>query len=76
MCAHLSRSGCLRTFANVCVPGILRSRRALEMVRKRVLAHLRQPHFDRKYVEDLPDAAAQQRALRDFYRMLGEAGFV
>ena len=60
----------------ICVPGILRSRRALEMVRKRVLAHLRQPHFDRKYVEDLPDAAAQQRALRDFYRMLGEAGFV
>ncbi|KAA0683510.1 hypothetical protein [Roseomonas genomospecies 6] len=60
----------------ICAPGILRSRRALEMVRQRVVAHLRQPQFDRKYVEDLPDAAAQQRALREFYRMLGEAGFV
>ncbi|WP_353857555.1 hypothetical protein [Azospirillum formosense] len=60
----------------VCAPGILRSRRALEMVRRRVVEHLRQPQFDRRYVEDLPDAAAQQRALRDFHRMLGEAGFV
>ena len=60
----------------ICAPGILRSRRALEMVRQRVVAHLRQPQFDRKYVEDLPDAAARQRALREFHRMLGEAGFV
>ncbi|WP_448203074.1 hypothetical protein [Azospirillum sp. sgz302134] len=58
----------------LCAPGTLRSRRALDMVRQRVVSHLRQPNFEHKYVEDLPDHRAQQGALREFYRLLGEAG--
>ncbi len=58
----------------LCLPGTLRSRRALDMVRQRVVAHLRQPNFDQKYVEDLPDPDERQRALREFHRLLEEAG--
>jgi len=58
----------------LCLPGTLRSRRALDMVRQRVVAHLRQPNFDQKYVEDLSDPDQQQRALREFHRLLEEAG--
>lgn len=59
----------------LCAPGTLRSRRALDLVRRRVVDHLRQPNFERKYIEGLPDRLQQQLALREFYRLLGEAGF-
>lgn len=58
----------------LCLPGTLRSRRALDMVRQRVVAHLRQTNFDQKYVEDLPNPDQKQRALREFHRLLEEAG--
>ncbi|MBP2291981.1 hypothetical protein [Azospirillum rugosum] len=77
---HLDNPGDpLRHRANrligLCAPGTLRSRRALDMVRRRVVDHLRQPNFEHKYVEDLPDRTQRQLALREFYRLLGEAGF-
>jgi len=59
----------------LCAPGTLRSRKALDIVRQRVLAHLRQPNFERRYVEDIVDPAQQAKLLRDFFKLLGEAGF-
>ncbi|MGQ9364984.1 hypothetical protein [Azospirillum sp. ST 5-10] len=59
----------------LCAPGTLRSRKALDMVRRRVVDHLRQPNFEKRYVSDIVDPAMQQRALRDFYKLLGQAGF-
>lgn len=70
----------LRTRANrlmqLCAPGTLQSRRALDIVRQRVVAHLRQPNFEDKYVADLADPHLKKQALRDFYRLLGEGGFM
>lgn len=60
----------------LCAPGMLYSPKALDIVRRRVLTHLRQPNFDRLYIADIPDPNAQQRALRDFYKLLGQAGFM
>ncbi|WP_029009820.1 hypothetical protein [Azospirillum halopraeferens] len=59
----------------LCAPGTLQSRKALDIVRRRVIDHLRQPNFERRYVADIVDPAMQQRALRDFYALLGQAGF-
>ncbi len=58
----------------LCAPGTLRSRKALNIVRQRVVNHLKQPNFERRYIEDLTDPAMQQRALREFYKLLGQAG--
>lgn len=60
----------------LCAPGVLQSRKALGIVRKRVISHLRQPNFENEYVADIPDRAAQQRALKEFYQLLGQAGFM
>lgn len=59
----------------LCAPGTLRSRRALDMVRQHVVNHLRQPNFERRYVEDIVDPAMQAKLLRDFFKLLGDAGF-
>ena len=58
----------------LCTPGTLQSRKALTIVRERVVSHLRQPQFEQKYVEDLTDPILRQNALREFYRLLGQAG--
>ncbi|RJF77559.1 hypothetical protein D3877_27780 [Azospirillum cavernae] len=58
----------------LCAPGTLQSRKALAVVRERVVSHLRQPQFEQKYVADLTDPTLQQTALREFYRLLGQAG--
>lgn len=60
----------------LCAPGMLQSPKALDIVRRRVVAHLRQPNFDKLYVADIPEPGAQQRALREFYKLLGQAGFM
>ena len=60
----------------LCAPGVLQSPKALDIVRRRVVTHLRQPNFDKLYVSDIPEPAAQQRALREFYKLLGQAGFM
>ncbi|HYH21060.1 MAG TPA: hypothetical protein VD995_20835 [Azospirillum sp.] len=59
----------------LCAPGTLQSRKALDIVRQRVVAHLRQPNFEHRYIEDIVDPAVQQKALRDFFKLLGDAGF-
>ncbi|WP_448190505.1 hypothetical protein [Azospirillum sp. sgz301742] len=59
----------------LCAPGTLRSRKALDMVRQHVVNHLRQPNFERRYVEDIVDPAMQAKLLRDFFKLLGDAGF-
>jgi hypothetical protein len=58
----------------LCAPGTLQSRKALAVVRERVVSHLRQPQFEQKYIADLTDPTLQQTALREFYRLLGQAG--
>ncbi|WP_146210788.1 hypothetical protein [Azospirillum sp. TSO35-2] len=60
----------------LCAPGTLRSGKALSVVRQRVIGHLRQPQFEEKYVADLTDPALRQSALREFHRLLGQAGLV
>lgn len=60
----------------LCAPGMLQSPKALDIVRRRVVTHLRQPNFDKLYVADIPEPSAQQRALREFYKLLGQAGFM
>lgn len=60
----------------LCAPGMLQSPKALDIVRRRVVGHLRQPNFDKLYVADIPEPGAQQRALREFYKLLGQAGFM
>lgn len=59
----------------LCAPGTLQSRKALAIVRQRVVTHLRQPNFEHAYVADIADPILQQKALRDFYKLLGQAGF-
>lgn len=59
----------------LCAPGTLQSRKALAIVRQRVVTHLRQPNFEHAYVADIADPMLRQKALRDFYRLLGQAGF-
>ncbi|HEY0834046.1 MAG TPA: hypothetical protein VGE72_09085 [Azospirillum sp.] len=59
----------------LCAPGTLQSRKALDIVRQRVITHLRQPNFERRYIEDIVDPAVQQKVLRDFFKLLGDAGF-
>lgn len=59
----------------MCTPGVLTSRRALGIVRERVIGHLRQPNFEQKYVADIADPALRERALRDFFTLLHRAGF-
>lgn len=58
------------------MPGTLVSPKAQDLVRSRVLAHLRQPNFEVRYVAEIADPAAQQRALIDFHAMLRAAGFL
>ena len=58
----------------LCAPGVLRSPTALNVVRSRVVEHLRQANFDDKYVEDLTNTGQRERALRDLKGMLERAG--
>ena len=60
----------------LCAPGTLRSRKALAVVRQRVVSHLRQPQFEERYVADLSEPTLRQSALREFHRLLGQAGLV
>ncbi len=59
----------------LCIPGVLKSPKALETARQLVIGHLRQPGFDQSYTAGIADPAERQRALRDFYGLLTEAGF-
>ena len=59
----------------LCIPGVLKSPKALETARQLVINQLRQPGFDQRYTAGITDSAQRQQALRDFYGLLTEAGF-
>ncbi|HZH27357.1 MAG TPA: hypothetical protein VEY95_09255 [Azospirillaceae bacterium] len=59
----------------LCASGAVPSPKALAIARKRIVGLLRQPNFDREFVADIPDPAARDQALKDFYDLLFAAGF-
>jgi hypothetical protein len=59
----------------LCASGALESPRAIDVARKRVIEHLRQPKFEEEFVADLPDPEGRALALKDFYSLLMRAGF-
>ena len=58
-----------------CTFGVLTEGRATVMARTRVLAMLKQPQFEEKFVADLP-ADVRDKALRDFHQMLAKSRFL
>ncbi|MGB0694577.1 MAG: hypothetical protein ACPGOY_02940 [Rhodospirillaceae bacterium] len=58
-----------------CASGTVMEGKALQIARARVLHHLRQPNFVESFTSDVPDPREKEGRLRDFYRMLAEAGF-
>ncbi len=58
-----------------CGSGILPDGRALRAARERVVTHLRQPNFDRAFIEGLTDPAKCAELLREFHGRLVRAGF-
>ena len=59
-----------RSSPRTCCPG----QKAVAMSRDRVISHLRQPEFEKKFIEDIPDPSQQAVALRDFHSLLRSAG--
>ncbi|MBY0431323.1 MAG: hypothetical protein K2Q10_09005, partial [Rhodospirillales bacterium] len=57
-----------------CASGLMTEGRSSEIARRRVLDHLRQPRFDERFVEGIADAEERQSTLREFYRLLKQAG--
>ena len=59
-----------------CSSGVLWEKgRAMTRARQRVVEHLRQPSFVENFTADEPDTARKEALVRDFYRLLAEAGF-
>lgn len=58
-----------------CASGVLTRGKALAMARDRVITHLRHPNFDQTFVEDLPTMEEKERAAREFFLLLRNAGF-
>jgi len=59
--------------ARFCGAGVLPEGKALNMARQRVVRLLREPRFDTRFVEDIHDAEAAERALQDFNELLVKA---
>jgi len=57
-----------------CASGALMEGKALALVRKRVISHLRQQNFLEEFVRDLPPER-QEAQVRKFYEKLATAGF-
>jgi hypothetical protein len=55
--------------------GVLIPGKSRDMAKQRILAHLRQPHFEEKFLASLPDKEQAEKHLRDFHRLLTESGF-
>jgi heme exporter protein D len=53
---------------------VLSGNKAVAMSRDRVISHLRQPEFEKKFIADIPDPSQQAVALRDFHSLLRSAG--
>jgi hypothetical protein len=58
-----------------CGSGVLPDGRALRAARERVVSHLRQPNFDRAFIDGLTDPHKTAELLRDFHGRLVRAGF-
>jgi len=58
-----------------CAAQILPEGKAMKLARDRVIALLRQPNFDARFVEGVTDSTAAQKSLRDFHQLLVKAGF-
>jgi hypothetical protein len=58
-----------------CGSGVLIRGKSLDLARRRVIEHLRQPHFEEKFLASVPDSAQAEKYLRDFHRLLVEVGF-
>jgi hypothetical protein len=58
-----------------CGSGVLPEGRALRTARERVISHLRQPNFDRAFIEGITEPAKCAELLRDFHARLVKAGF-
>jgi hypothetical protein len=59
----------------LCASGALESPRALDVARKRVIEHLRQPKFEEEFVADIAEPESRAKALKDFFDLLMRAGF-
>ncbi len=59
----------------LCASGALESPRALDVARRRVIEHLRQPRFEEEFVSDIEDPESRAKALKDFFDLLMRAGF-
>ncbi len=57
-----------------CGAGVLPEGKALDRARKRIVGLLRQPNFDSHFLEGIADAAAAEKALRGFHKLLQGAG--
>lgn len=58
-----------------CAAGVLPEGRAMTRARTRILALLRQPNFDARFVDGIADPERAQKTLRDFHQLLVKAGF-
>jgi hypothetical protein len=58
-----------------CAAQILPEGKAMKLARDRVIALLRQPNFDARFVEGVADPVIAQKSLRDFHQLLVKAGF-
>lgn len=59
-----------------CTSGVLTEGKASTMARDRVLAILRQPNFEAKFVADIPDPATKEKSLREFHQLLASSSFL
>jgi len=57
-----------------CGAGVLPNGKALALARKRVVELLRQPNFDVHFVEDIDDPVRAENTIREFHKMLVQAG--
>ncbi len=57
-----------------CGAGVLPEGKAMARARRRIVEILRQPNFEQKFVEDIPDPQAAETVLRDFHKLLKKAG--
>ena len=58
-----------------CGSGVLIPGRSMDMAKHRVLGHLRQPQFEERFLSSMPDQQQAEKHLREFHRLLVEAGF-
>lgn len=58
-----------------CSSGMLTEGRATEIARESITNYLRRKDFVSEFTLDIPDPAAKEGAIRDFYKLLAKTGF-